>query len=540
MPEQRIEFQGTVHSFPDTFTKQQIQYALQNYKEPPKAADEKRGLLDSIGDYMPSARTTLTLGGSAIGGMAGVAAGGIGAAPGMVLGGLTGEALSQLAERFTGSPDAPQTAGNAVGRLADEATGTLSGIVGGEVVGRALPIAGKAFQAVRGAASRSTRKLPSIFRTSETMATRALTPEDVHFQSKLPTALNEIKAAEGKIGPMRSYEKVLQGSEISTRGLNDSLNKLIEPQAAVTIPGSGTIMRKAQIAAIPDTIRLTRPDQYKLITAKIMAEPEKDFTLGELNDIRVSGNKMLDPKYGKVVTKQLSTDEQLSTAIEKAKTDSAREQMYSGMDRHGLGGGTEAREIGRRMGATMEFQSEVEKKANTMVSQRIPTIEQPMEGIRRGIRDINPFRSMPIKPPVENDLLTAVRRWSGKSKPVRADLRRPLGPTRLLDAGIRLPEGTESPSGGGSVTGSFAHAQPGTREMRTGRLLGAGNVTKEGIPLFEMPAYSGGDIRGATEYPTLDNSSAVKPREVMGENYPRSADELKIEEVKRLIKNKKK
>src|SRR4030095_4793746 len=158
-------------------------------------------------------------------------------------------------------------------------------------------------------------------------------------------AMNELKAAEKHIGPLTSMGKVRQAAEIARRENEQVAKMIILPQRTITAPGSASGLKQAKIRAIPDSLRLTKPDEYQAIVDDIMAGPEKDFTIGELNDITGSNNKLLSPKYGQKTIKQLTSDEAINTAMQKAETDAARKFMYESVDSVGLGGGDSLRTV---------------------------------------------------------------------------------------------------------------------------------------------------------------------------------------------------
>ncbi len=192
-------------------------------------------------------------------------------------------------------------------------------------------------------ASEATQSFPGIFRSSEALMTRGLNPSDLEFQEHLPIAMNELKVAERHIGPYTSTGKVHQGIEIASRDNERVAKMIILPQKDVVVPGSASVLKQAQINAIPDSIRLTNPIEYERLTKGIMAQTEKDLTLGELNQVTISNNKILSPNYGKTAIDQLTADEKIANALKKGQTDASRKLMYEGVDTVGLGGGEELR-----------------------------------------------------------------------------------------------------------------------------------------------------------------------------------------------------
>lgn len=98
----------------------------------------------------------------------------------------------------------------------------------------------------------------------------------------------------------------------------------------------------------------------------------------------------------------------------------------------------------------------------------------------------------------------AQQRLSEILKPAR---RQPAG---LLTEGIRQMPAPDTSGGQGAIPSNPLGA-PATREIRKGLLLTDGKVNPDGSPMFQLPSYSGGDLRGATFDPSYDNPALPKP-----------------------------
>ena len=240
--------------------------------------------------YLPTWHDAVVATGATVGGALG---GGLG----MIPGAAAGEAAWQIGQTLTKSPEAPQSMAEAAKRQVVQ--GAIAGAV--PIAGKTGSLARQGYQSLRQIGGRAAGKLaPRWFRSPETLMSRALPPGKtgaMDFEKYTPAALTELKQAEKTIGPMTSANKVRQGLEIRSRANNDAFNRIVDPQRNVTIPNSGSAMRQAEIASIPDAIRLGDPATYARTVQTINRNPVQDLTLGELNDIRVSGNKMLAGKF---------------------------------------------------------------------------------------------------------------------------------------------------------------------------------------------------------------------------------------------------
>ncbi len=421
----------------------------------PAATQPEPSLLDRAKQYLPGWSTALPI----AGGIAGSALGPLGT----VAGASIGESLAQIGQHLAGSPEAPQSGTEAFTRHAMVGLGGAAGeaIPALAATHAATPIVKPAVQAARGVISRATQSVPealgiqpeTIFRSPQTLMTRGLNPSDLEFQKNIPIAMNELKAAERHIGPLTSMGKVNQAAEIASRENERVAKMIILPQKDVVVPGSASVLKQAQIRAIPDTVQLTDPAAYDKLVAGIIKGTDKDLTIGELNRVTVSGNKLLSPSYGKTAIDQLTADERIATALKKAQNDAARKLMYEGVDSVGLGGGDSLKTVKERTGAILHFKDALDAKANAMVAQKTPMAVEGVSTIRRGIGQMNPlrseFRASMEKPPIEQDVLTALRRWRGRSGPIEIKLRpvqasqsRMLPPpkTRLPETGQLHPD----------------------------------------------------------------------------------------------------
>lgn len=392
------------------------------------------GGYEAVKDYLPSWSTALPIAGGIAGSPLGI--------PGMATGAVIGESLAQLGEYATGSPNAPQSGTESLMRhtqagLGAAAGGAMPGIAQVHAETPAL------MPQIRNALSGMTRSFPNVFRNSETLMTRGLSPSDLEFQKHLPTALNELKGVESKIGPLTTIEKVNQAAQIASKDNERIASMIIIPQKDVVVPGSASVLKQAQVSAIPDALRMTNPAEYERLVTKINTQTSNDLTLGQLNRITVSGNKLLSPTYGKTTIDQMTADERLANALQKAQNDAARRLLYEGAESVGLGGRDALRKVKGRTASILHFSDALDAQTNKIVAQKTPMAEEAVSTIRRGTRAMNPLGSTAPKPQAEQDILTALRRWMGRSSPVKFELRRNLWnrQERLLPPPkLQLPE----------------------------------------------------------------------------------------------------
>lgn len=244
--------------------------------------------------------------------------------------------------------------------------------------------------------------------TPQTLITKALNPSDINFQRHVDTGLSELKAGQRELGrPIKGVEDSLAGLALQRTKNSKGVDSLVKPQATMTYPGSAKIMADKQVAAIPETFRLHDPEGYALEVKRIRSAHPDDYKLGELNSIRSEAGSQKTPFYSKNTSGQL-TAEAGNQATDIARGTTARALLYKGMDEYGLGGGAEAAELNRRIGAGIHLEDALKKNRNASVKEMKPTISKALDRIK------NPLSTTGV----DDQLALAVQRWRRLPEPV--------------------------------------------------------------------------------------------------------------------------
>lgn len=369
-------------------------------------------IIDRISPYLPSGRTAAQIIGAVGGGIAGAPLGPAGMIVGGGAGASIGESVSQLAEHITGSPNAPKTSGEAAlrhaGALAEGGfQGALPSVAewhGGHPL---LPLldqyATKAFN----------RVAPSAIKTSaQTFATRALGTDPI-LQRYMEDGLSELKIAEGTMGPMNSIPKAQNALRLRAAGYSDAINNdIISKQADIVVPGSAKKLAEDQIAEIPSDVS---PMQRRKMIRDINLSHPEDLSIGELNKLRSELAATQSPYYGKDLSGQLTMDAG-TRAIDIARGNSAREQLYGALDTNGLGGGKEARYINGKIGSIINFQDALRAKSGTAVAQQETLQAKAAQKLRKIISPVSTLEGS--NRTTEENLQMALKRWDKTPQPI--------------------------------------------------------------------------------------------------------------------------
>jgi hypothetical protein len=338
--------------------------------------------------------------------------------------------------------------GDYTGAAGDVAGLGLSALIGksagtaGETVAGALPDAAAATdigtlgRKLHGGAISLGHKVQDVFRPPpDVTALRALGDNDPAMLTQhIPKALDEIKAWEDQTGE-RADTAVKQRAALSNRltANNKEFSRIAQVQRDVKVPGSRAGSIKAQIEAIPEDIRTTKPRQYQNLVNSIQAQAElPDFTIGELDDVRQSlGTK--NASYGKDASHQIAA-EHSTKAIDAALENFARKAQYDAMDWNVPGTGIDGAELKSRIGAMINYDDALFKKNNKSIIEssqpkaaRVVGLAGKIMSPGKTLRDFGAGRNVPI----DSDLASAARRWTGRpeaTEPLTAPLPPQAGP----------------------------------------------------------------------------------------------------------------
>lgn len=387
-------------------------------------------IMQRVAPYLPSWRTAAQVAGGAVGALAGPE----GVLPGVGI----GESVYQLGQHLTKDPNAPQTSG--------EAALAHSDALGSAALGEAIPFAAKWHgehpllpMLSKYATGAFNRLAPSAIKTSaQTFATRGL-GTDPTLQRYMETGLSELKAAEDIMGPIKTIPKAQNALRLRGAGYSDAIdNGILKGQEDIVVPGSAQRARDVQIAALPHDMSAAR----RLVKVRDInnSVPIKDYTQGELNHLRSELAATQSPYYGKDLSGQLTMDAS-TRAVDIARGNWAREELYSSLDKYGMGGGKEAREINGRIGGIINWQDALRSKTGTAVAQK-ETI-QAILGKKMG-KVVSPLQTIQgTNRTTEENLALALKRWesrpTGINPSVGERVRGTVGSQQDLIPGAHVP-----------------------------------------------------------------------------------------------------
>lgn len=435
-------------------------------------------------------------------------------------GAAIGERVHQLYQRFSGSEDYPKTATDALTRMAGQ------GLTYG--ASEAIPGLAQTHAANPGAVGSSISK--AFVRSPETLMTRALGSSDASLQDRMPTIRGQLKEAEKVTGPINNVRKLKSAADRQFRvNSTQYRTEIIDPQRDVVVPNSRALDQMAQIDAIPPGI----PEEERAaITSEIQSQGNKDFTIGELDQLRSDLGKGQTPRYNKKLSGQLQEDP-TSKTISTARDKFVRNMFYDSLDRYGLGGSDAARELNNRIGAMIHIQDAVKPRINPSVAEQRPLVERGIRATVRATGDVaslgqlERFQNSLSNKTINSDIATAMKRWKGgESKPVTISLKpsAPVVPRDPYQSGSGYQPQGAPPVPEGLGTGP---EDPLMRDPYTNKVRGPANPN---LPVRvqgrQMPAYSSGDIRSETP-PEVTTGSPLNKDQGGGISTPAGGKSVK-------------
>ncbi|MGH7182069.1 MAG: hypothetical protein ACREJN_08840 [Nitrospiraceae bacterium] len=197
----------------------------------------------------------------------------------------------------------------------------------------------------------------------QSLFTKGVKPSDIKIQKHLDAGLSEMKQGKIDLGQGRlTVDEGLRNLDHRTGVNNSGIQKLVDPQETVVVPGSGARMRQAQLDAIPNDV-LNDPARHTEAVNRINSYHPNDFTIGELNQLRSELGATQSSFYGKDTSGALTMDAGIR-ATDIARGNAARSMFYHGMDNYGLGGGVEAAELNSRIGSIIHMKDALEAMRN--------------------------------------------------------------------------------------------------------------------------------------------------------------------------------
>jgi hypothetical protein len=423
---------------------------------------------EKLRSFGREARTGLVENLPAVGAGLGAAAGELadplgGGIPATILGGAAGTAVRDIA-RSRGYSNQPGPANTAEALLSAGRGGLEMGVadLGGQVVGRGLTAA---FEGLDPSTKALFDRLNSrLFRSSETLATRGLGPSDKTFQQHLPIALSELKEAEKVLGPAKNVPQFLRATKRQFGVNSAGIDEIVAPQRNIVTPLTvGRRLRGAQLAAIPKDIKPAARD--RLVNDIIERTPLRP-KIGWLNQIRSETAATQSPFYGKDLSGQL-TMEAGQRAVDIARGRASRELFYESLDKYGYGGGDAARTLNSRNGALIHFEDALRANANKSVATREPLPARVAYRVGQAMRPGKTLEGFAKgeNRTVDQDLVTALRRWDKTPDPVSTKIEPPVT-TVKGKAQELIPSGE----------GVLSRPKAGRTDLTTGNLTRARTV----------------------------------------------------------------
>lgn len=248
--------------------------------------------------------------------------------------------------------------------------------------------------------------------------------------SKVSTALDEIAQHADDTGkPILTTQDAREALQARAKVYMDSANgvakKILNPRRGIEVPGSGQALATAQIDAIPEDIRLRDPIEYERLVNKAKTIADKNFTIGELDDIR-QGTGAKPGAGQKNIKASLVLDEN-AAAMDKAAASASRNLLYDEVNKWSGGtpnspsvAGSAFREANRRLSAIIENQDLVEGKTNRAIAQNKSPAAQRAEMLGKVLSPAKSLKELSTgaSATINEDIASAVRRWEGRPVPI--------------------------------------------------------------------------------------------------------------------------
>lgn len=318
---------------------------------------------------------------------------------------------------------------------------------------------------------------------------RGMGSTDPTARTWIPKLMDELKAAGGA-------ETVDQArSAIKTRMqdvYNPLVERILEPQKDVVVPGSRAQHLQARIEAIPDRIKLDDPAKYaKMVEAEKNAVGHgEDYTIGQLDQLRKSYERSV--KHNQSISASMTADES-SAAMDRASMRFAIDKFYDSLTDNS-GTGVDVKELKSRIGAMLKGDEALAKRTNRAAIQSgRPMPVRVVEGVGHVMRSGKYADNLGsgVTSNINSDIASAMRRWDRSPADITAPLKKPQ---------LQL----------GSGSGEF-YIDPSA-----GNLYGNGAEQQAANLVRNQPAQSGGftAARNVTPGPTpqkLLNSAPLTP-----------------------------
>lgn len=290
------------------------------------------------------------------------------------------------------------------------------------------------------------------------------------------TALSELKAAKTTVVDVPTALEAIKQRKAE---VIPAYNAIVAPTSKAVVPGSASAMMEAELAAIPEHLRLRRPAEYTRHMKRIQAAyaNKPDFTRGELDGIRRSLGAADTGAHGKSPLAKIAQDE-TSKALDLAAEQTARRLFFDALQQDGTGVVDLAKSLNQSKAALMHLEEALDSyknqsfvESNIGKAGRLLRTYDSAKGAQRTLTGTvaTPLEEMLTGQyeSINKTLADTVRRWQTVAPPtnILPSYSPPARPQ--LTAGFPLAP----PPDASIVGGSPALAEAGTRATRRGLLL---------------------------------------------------------------------
>lgn len=259
----------------------------------------------------------------------------------------------------------------------------------------------------------------------------------------IPVAGDELHAWQTETGiPVDNVPKARIAIQDRLNKTNEIVKQIVDPVRDTVIPGARAEHAAAQIAAIPDEIRLNDPAKYQRIVADIQEKIGQgpEYTIGDIDEQRQAYERRVTD-WDKSIAADMSTDASMK-ALDKASANWSIKKFYDSLDKVN-NTGMDVGELKNRVGALIETDGQLLKRVNRSIIQSgQSTPAKIVEGIGHAMRSGKYAENLGsgVTSMIDADIKSAMRRWETTPRAVT-----PPAPGSPINAPVRPPIGPYSP-----------------------------------------------------------------------------------------------
>jgi len=331
------------------------------------------------------------------------------------------------------------------------------------------------------------------------------TAADEAFPAVAPSAISEVKTY-GNPNASSNADTVADSSK-AIKALQAGMDKWVDRASRGNVKISGDALAAAEANAIPSLLKQTDPEQAAaLIQHAHETWAGKTFSPEQFRQFLKENNAGLDQFYSKSGAKQqAATTSGSPDAIEKARSDAIRRELYSALDPENQGLGPA--EIQRRTGTVKDLQSAANRRSAAISQEKSTSsgeawIQGParalVEAIRGNTQNAAGYLMHPFKGPTDA-LISRLYEAAPDAPP------------------IPEPSSPYMPGATSSVAGTVRALPPASSQIGVSGVtvpdLGPNSLTlrrmMSGMKLLEAPAGPQVPTTGRTFYGTTGTSGDI-------------------------------